>query len=158
MHLANDGNYRETRWFTGWKRPQTVVEHYLPVCRWEKRGGVAVHARCVRARRVSERRPIVQMEGVAGWVIARVPDTKQGARAVVLSHVQSVIQEVTGQKKVPFGDAVIALNDTVMGTESCEELFVPNSPHVHMGLDGVEIFANGSGQSCSPCHAPCLCL
>jgi NAD+ synthase (glutamine-hydrolysing) len=27
----------------------------------------------------------------------------------------------------------------------CEELFTPNSPHIAMGLDGVEIFTNSSG-------------
>ncbi|EGF75828.1 hypothetical protein BATDEDRAFT_31001 [Batrachochytrium dendrobatidis JAM81] len=32
----------------------------------------------------------------------------------------------------------------VIGTEICEELFTPHSPHVQMSLDGVEIFTNGS--------------
>ncbi|RUP44369.1 carbon-nitrogen hydrolase [Jimgerdemannia flammicorona] len=46
---------------------------------------------------------------------------------------------------VPFGDAVIATTDTCIGVETCEELFTPNSPHIGMGLDGVEIFTNSSG-------------
>ena len=54
------------------------------------------------------------------------------------------LREVTGQISVPFGDAVIITDDTCIGTELCEELFTPDSPHIHMGLDGVEIFANGS--------------
>ncbi|KNC46743.1 carbon nitrogen hydrolase/NAD synthase [Thecamonas trahens ATCC 50062] len=30
MHLANDGNYREERWFTAWSRPRTTIEVALP--------------------------------------------------------------------------------------------------------------------------------
>ncbi|XP_061309088.1 glutamine-dependent NAD(+) synthetase isoform X2 [Pezoporus flaviventris] len=56
-----------------------------------------------------------------------------------------IIQEVTGQETVPFGDAVLATKDTCLGAEICEELWAPNSPHIEMGLDGVEIFANSSG-------------
>lgn len=64
-----------------------------------------------------------------------------------------------------FGDAVISTYDTCIGIELCEELFTPNrcagngyslskhwlnicaqySPHIRMGLDGVEIFTNSSG-------------
>lgn len=50
-----------------------------------------------------------------------------------------------GQSTVPFGDAVISTWDTCIGVEMCEELFTPASPHISMGLDGVEIFTNSSG-------------
>ena len=30
MYLANDGNYRETRYFATWKHPRTVEDHFLP--------------------------------------------------------------------------------------------------------------------------------
>lgn len=30
LHLANDGNYRENRFFTPWGRPQVVEEYFLP--------------------------------------------------------------------------------------------------------------------------------
>ncbi|KAM8939710.1 glutamine-dependent NAD(+) synthetase [Pelodytes ibericus] len=56
-----------------------------------------------------------------------------------------IIQKITGQDTVPFGDAVLATIDTCIGTEICEELWSPNSPHIDMGLDGVEIFTNSSG-------------
>ncbi|KAB0401092.1 hypothetical protein E2I00_019559, partial [Balaenoptera physalus] len=46
---------------------------------------------------------------------------------------------------VPFGDAVLSTRDTCIGSEVCEELWTPRSPHVDMGLDGVEIFTNASG-------------
>ncbi|TPX50418.1 NAD+ synthase (glutamine-hydrolysing) [Synchytrium endobioticum] len=87
LWLANDGNYREMRWFTPWTKSHFVEDHYLP----------------------------------------------------------RIIAEITGQNTAPFGDGVIATKDTVIGTELCEELFTPNSPHIHMSLDGVEIFSNGSG-------------
>lgn len=34
--------------------------------------------------------------------------------------------KITGQYKVPFGDAVISTRDTCIGLETCEELFTPN--------------------------------
>ncbi|PSR76313.1 hypothetical protein PHLCEN_2v8545 [Hermanssonia centrifuga] len=87
MWLANNGNYRELRYFTPWMKHRQVEDHYLP----------------------------------------------------------RIIHAVTGQTKVPFGDAVISTVDTCIGVELCEELFTPSSPHILMGLDGVEIFTNSSG-------------
>ncbi|KAJ7504473.1 hypothetical protein B0H11DRAFT_518662 [Mycena galericulata] len=87
MWLANDGNYRELRYFTPWAKHRQTEDHYLP----------------------------------------------------------RIIQVVTGQTKVTFGDAVISTQDTCIGVELCEELFTPASPHILMGLDGVEIFTNSSG-------------
>ncbi|KAL7006862.1 glutamine-dependent NAD(+) synthetase [Cystobasidiomycetes sp. EMM_F5] len=87
MWLANDGNYRELRYFTPWTKHKQTEDHYLP----------------------------------------------------------RMIKEITGQSTVPFGDAVISTFDTCIGVELCEELFTPNSPHLQMGLDGVEIFTNSSG-------------
>ncbi|KAK5935964.1 hypothetical protein CgunFtcFv8_021272 [Champsocephalus gunnari] len=55
-----------------------------------------------------------------------------------------MIQEVTGQDTVPFGDCVLSTKDTCIGTEMCAELWNPRSPHIQMGLDGVEIFTNAS--------------
>lgn len=69
---------------------------------------------------------------------------------------------------MPFGDCVVSTVDTCIGIELCEELFTParylytswlfrfmrprisfiyfvRSPHILMGLDGVEIFTNSSG-------------
>lgn len=85
--LADDGNYREPRWFAPWRHTRAVEDHALP--------------RRIRA--------------------------------------------ITGQTSVPFGDAAIATRDTVLAAESCEELFAVDSPNVYLGLDGVEILANGSG-------------
>jgi len=86
-YLANDGNYRETRWFSPYLAKATMEEYSVP----------------------------------------------------------SIISKITNQPTVPFGNLVLATQDTVLGTELCEELFIPNSPHISMSLDGIEIFANGSG-------------
>lgn len=87
LYLANDGNYRETRWFAGWKHAGRVVDLKLP----------------------------------------------------------DVITRKTGQKIAPFGDAALSFNDTMLGSETCEELFTPNAAHIPLALNGVEIISNGSG-------------
>mmetsp|Transcript_70689 Transcript_70689/g.229694 ORF Transcript_70689/g.229694 Transcript_70689/m.229694 type:complete len:742 (-) Transcript_70689:60-2285(-) len=93
IFMANDGNYREMRYFTPWyihpEKPGygEIESYYLPVR----------------------------------------------------------IQELTGQTTVPMGVLAIATLDTVVSFETCEELFTPNSPHIALSLDGVEIIANGSG-------------
>ncbi|XP_047374653.1 glutamine-dependent NAD(+) synthetase isoform X4 [Sciurus carolinensis] len=56
-----------------------------------------------------------------------------------------MLRDLTQQETVPFGDAVLATQDTCIGSEVCEELWTPRSPHVDMGLDGVEIITNASG-------------
>lgn len=60
-------------------------------------------------------------------------------------YLPRMISSVTGQKTVPFGDAVISTRDTCIGFEICEELWNPQSSHIPMSLDGVEIISNGSG-------------
>ena len=55
------------------------------------------------------------------------------------------IRELTGKNKVPIGIAAIAAGDTLLSAETCEELFVPMSPHIQFGNAGVEIIGNGSG-------------
>ena len=56
-----------------------------------------------------------------------------------------MIQDIVGKRTTTIGDAVIGCQDTVVGCETCEELFTPNAPHAQMSLDGVEIFTNSSG-------------
>ncbi len=57
----------------------------------------------------------------------------------------SELQEITKQTTVPFGCAVIETQDTVIASETCEELFAPFSPHIELASNGVEIISNGSG-------------
>lgn len=69
----------------------------------------------------------------------------QHPRTIEAHYLPRMVREVTGQVTVPFGDAALATRDTVLASETCEELFAPQSPHIYLGLNGVEIFANGSG-------------
>ena len=39
---------------------------------------------------------------------------------------------------------MISTYDTCIGAEICEELWNPNSRHIELALDGVEIISNGS--------------
>ncbi|KAF6262108.1 glutamine-dependent NAD(+) synthetase with GAT domain-containing protein [Scenedesmus sp. NREL 46B-D3] len=87
LHLANDGNYRETRYFAGWKHKGQLESHSLP----------------------------------------------------------RDIAAATGQSSCPFGDGVLCLADGLLASETCEELFTPQAPHISLALAGVEIISNGSG-------------
>ncbi|CAI5756746.1 unnamed protein product [Candida verbasci] len=87
LYLANDGNYREMRYFTPWNRPKYWEDYQLP----------------------------------------------------------KSIQKLTGQSRVIFGDCILQTLETRIGFETCEELFTPQSPHINMALEGVEIFTNSSG-------------
>ncbi|KAF7856329.1 hypothetical protein EAF04_009857 [Stromatinia cepivora] len=69
----------------------------------------------------------------------------KGQRIVEQYYLPRLITKVTGQHKVPIGDAVISTYDSCFGAETCEELFTPRAPHINMSLDGVEIFTNSSG-------------
>lgn len=60
-------------------------------------------------------------------------------------YLPRMIQDVVGKKKTVIGDAVISCQDTVVGCETCEELFTPAAPHTQMSLDGIEVFTNSSG-------------
>ncbi|XP_078405626.1 glutamine-dependent NAD(+) synthetase isoform X1 [Cetorhinus maximus] len=66
-------------------------------------------------------------------------------RTVEEYSLPDIIQTVTGQETVPFGDALIETKETCLGSEICQELWVPNSPHIAMTMEGVEIFTNSSG-------------
>lgn len=85
--VCDTGNYRETRWFSPWRKLRQVEDYYLP----------------------------------------------------------RMIYKYTGQLTVPFGDGVIATLDTAIGYEMCEELWSPESTHISLCLDGVEIIVNSSG-------------
>lgn len=60
-------------------------------------------------------------------------------------YLPRMIHEYTGQLTVPFGDGVISTKDTCIGYEICEELWTPQSTHIPLGIDGVEIIVNSSG-------------
>ena len=92
-HLADDGNYRESRYFAAWARPLGA--------------------------------PLEALE---------LPECVQRATLPL------------GQATAPIGLGVLASADGVrVASESCEELFVSNSPGVALALAGADIISNGSG-------------
>ena len=93
VFLANDGNYREMRYFTPWF----------------------------------------------------IEPGAQGFGPLEELSLPPSIRELTGQDRVPIGIFAIEVADTVVGFETCEELFTPNAPNILFSLDGIEIIANGSG-------------
>ncbi|XP_014255127.1 probable glutamine-dependent NAD(+) synthetase [Cimex lectularius] len=56
-----------------------------------------------------------------------------------------LITDINGQEFVPIGDAIIEAKDTSIGFEICEELWNPQSMHIGLAMEGVEIIVNGSG-------------
>lgn len=84
--LCNDGNYREMRYFTAWKR-HNVERYLLPEC----------------------------------------------------------IRDLTGQTETRIGDIIFDTLDASFTSETCEELWTPDSPHAQYSLQGVEIILNSSG-------------
>lgn len=55
-------------------------------------------------------------------------------------------EEKFGQSSCAFGTLFLKFKDgTTIGCESCEELWTPQSAHIDMALNGVEIIGNGSG-------------
>lgn len=88
VFLADDGNYREKRFFTGWDSSKKNLEDH---------------------------------------------------------PLSDVLRKVTGQKTVPMGLGILALEETMLASEICEELWTARSPHINLFLSGVEIVTNGSG-------------
>lgn len=89
MALANDGNYRELRYFAAWPSKSTTL-HSI-----------------------------------------RLPPQ---------------IAAICQINEIPFGNAILRSADGVMfASESCEELFTADSPHIPLALNGAHVIANGSG-------------
>lgn len=86
MSLANDGLFREMRYFTPWLQSRGIEEFILP----------------------------------------------------------KDLRELTGQRHVPIGDLVLEALDCTIAIECCEELFTPDNPSIHLGLQGVDIVCNSS--------------
>eukprot|EP00594_Rhizosolenia_setigera_P013916 CAMPEP_0178957546 /NCGR_PEP_ID=MMETSP0789-20121207/10990_1 /TAXON_ID=3005 /ORGANISM="Rhizosolenia setigera, Strain CCMP 1694" /LENGTH=639 /DNA_ID=CAMNT_0020639839 /DNA_START=498 /DNA_END=2417 /DNA_ORIENTATION=- len=57
-----------------------------------------------------------------------------------------LFEQKFGQRYAPFGSNYIQCGDgTSIGIESCEELWTPESTHIDLALQGVDIIGNGSG-------------
>jgi len=51
-----------------------------------------------------------------------------------------IIAKITGQNKVPFGDALVHTADSTLGYEICQELFEVHASHRDMILQGIDFF------------------
>ncbi|KAK4534762.1 hypothetical protein CDCA_CDCA02G0787 [Cyanidium caldarium] len=89
--LADDGNYRESRWFCAWP---------------------------VDVRRELE--------------TYRLPEC---VRRVARGH----------QHSCPIGDAMLEVAGVTVASETCEELFTLDAPHIRYALNGCDVVGNGSG-------------
>jgi len=102
MFLADDGNYRESRWFTGWSSEKIhILDRF------------------------------------------KLP---QDIKNIILEQRRKVTGKIQEDENiyVPFGVAILECNDCTIASETCEELFTPESPNVMLGLEGVDIITNGS--------------
>ncbi|KRX03657.1 Carbon-nitrogen hydrolase [Pseudocohnilembus persalinus] len=54
------------------------------------------------------------------------------------------IQQITKQRFVPFGNALVEANDTTLGYEICQELWMTRPMNQMLALDGCEIILNPS--------------
>ncbi|KAL1304873.1 hypothetical protein AAFC00_003796 [Neodothiora populina] len=66
-------------------------------------------------------------------------------RRVETHDLPPIIQQLNGQLECPIGDIIFETKDAIFTTETCEELWTPDSPHANYSLMGVEIILNSSG-------------
>lgn len=66
-------------------------------------------------------------------------------RRVETFTLPDVIQKLEGQRQCPIGDMIFETLDATFASETCEELWTPDSPHAQYSLMGVEIILNSSG-------------
>jgi NAD+ synthase (glutamine-hydrolysing) len=55
-----------------------------------------------------------------------------------------MFHEIQGSEECPIGDAIISTRDTMLGFETCEEMWTPRAPHLDLSLAGCEIIVNSS--------------
>ena len=66
-------------------------------------------------------------------------------RRVETYKLPPIIRDIDGQVECPIGDVIFETLDATFATETCEELWTPDSPHANYSLMGVEIILNSSG-------------
>ena len=76
---------------------------------------------------------------------ARYFSTWKHPDRVVEHKLDDTLRLATGQCTVKFGYCVLRTAETMIASEVCEELWVPDCPNIELSLAGVEIFTNGSG-------------
>ena len=115
LSLADDGNYRERRYFAAWPHPRALERLPLP--------------ECVRAATASAAGAAASGGSGGG---GSSDDDAAAARAQT--------DAPFGHAVLRF-----ARDGATLASETCEELFTPRAPHIDLALQGVEVVANGSG-------------
>jgi NAD+ synthase (glutamine-hydrolysing) len=52
--------------------------------------------------------------------------------------------KLQGAQTCPIGDGTVSTQDTMLGFETCEEMWTPRAPHLDLSLAGCEIIVNSS--------------
>lgn len=76
---------------------------------------------------------------VRGWVCRKHDGLED-------HQVPQHIAQLTHQARVPFGEAVLEFLDTSLACETCEELFLPNAPHIDLALNGTRGIVRFNGR------------
>lgn len=113
--MANDGNYREHRYFTPWQHRKCIQEHLISQS-------------LISAIQIGTK---------------KYQDSLRSGDSNSSGNFSKPVIVVA--KSVPFGDAIVQTADTFIASEICEELWSPLSSHTELCLSGVEIITNGSG-------------
>lgn len=80
----------------------------------------------------------------------------QRPREVEDYYLEQIVGKITGQYKVPFGDALISTRDTCLGLETCEELFTPNGYDLYSpALKGRRLIRAQPSHPVWPCWYVC---
>lgn len=133
--LANEGVYRETRWFTPWSH-STLSSNYTPL----KRSTLEIEFPSF----FIDKSALYEKDGSYIKAILKpilLPDDID--KYLLPSFVTKNLPYK--QTMVPFGVFVIDTPNFCIATEACEELFTTNAPHSKLYLCGVDIITNGSG-------------
>jgi len=121
--LADDGNYREPRWFTAWNPALSRAPTHT-----------AAPAFSAAAAATASVGP-----GAAAVVLpSPLPAT------LAQFGLPAAVTAATGQAWAPMGLIAVAAADVTLASEICEELFAPEPVHGRLYAAGVDIVSNAS--------------
>jgi len=113
IYLADDGNYREKRFFASWDRNDsaTLYDHVLSDALRE-----ATYP-CM-------------------YILIEEIETGTTMHSVTLVYTSS--SSIVAQEVAPIGIGIIRTQETLLASEICEELWTANSPHIQLYLSGID--------------------
>jgi hypothetical protein len=123
MCLADDGNYREGRWFVEWPAERPVEDFYLPALVGRVTGqhrvpiGFAALACAVRGGATDITPPPPRHPTFATYACTCAPLDRPSLRPPLAMMIRCLIPAWGARRS----------QDTALGAETCEELFTPDS-------------------------------